>query len=314
MQRSRLRRAGGSALGSGWLLWWLPALAAPDRLEIGIDCAALEAERRAAIEARIRPDLLALGVHAGTLELACDGARASASFRAPGGATAHRFEPRVSDPALLVDQLVALGTRAAEPERSPEEAPPLPDRTPTRAKAEPAVIEVQAPEPPANETQRGRSPQLLVGATSELWLSDPRVALGLRGGGGLPIGSSVQLLGSAGFETTLSQPRGVGARHLLFGGELELSPRDFPTLALGAFASLMIFDAPREILPDNQASLLPMLSLRAGVPVAWQEHYLMLNAFLRAYERSRSVNVDGVEVLSMPVVTVGASIELRFDL
>jgi hypothetical protein len=260
--------------------------------------------------------------------LSCDAGYVRVSWSTPGATDRALVAPAAEDDRRLVDQLVALAEAVTQPAATEPEPIPLPEETPQSVTASdrPASVEVQQSPP----VERGRSDEpakavpsqpdeakplgaLVLGAAGELWATEAAGVVGLRAGLGHNLGSEVLLFLMTGFETSVEQPDGIGARQFSIALELELARPRWLLLAIGAGVSGLIVDVPPEIAPTSGSSIVPILTFRATVPLNSGNPVVALGPALRLYERYREVRIDGMRALRIPAQTAALLLDVRFE-
>jgi hypothetical protein len=150
------------------------SLAEPGRAQLRVECAALEDEARAAVEARAEAELVSEPLPEGEVSITCTATTATVVWAPRDGERRERRVDLTGDQATIEDAI--LGALHA---LLFEEAHPPPPPAPVVEPVAPPERE-PAPDEPPRETTAGRRIHVagIVGADAELWHGDISVALG----------------------------------------------------------------------------------------------------------------------------------------
>lgn len=323
------------------LLSLAPSARADASPTVQIDCADLDQDARAALEARALGILLVNG-GLGELSLACNGGLALAAWRSDSGQLKTLGEPRAAQADALaarettIEQLVDLAARllpapadtgaaagasaaqdvpalAQSPaeDSAAREAPPAPLASPFDA-----FSERPQPTPPPSEAVAPAEtfPALRVGAAAEIWDGRMCCTAGFVLGAAVPLSGALRLGTSGSFELGVSEVSGVSVRHARFGLDLELQNASWLAVSGGAYVSALWVEATNVVTPETVMSVQPVLALQTFARLPAGPHELAAGPVLRAYAKERELRVDGALVARQPAFTVGLTVELRIRL
>jgi hypothetical protein len=266
--------------------------AAEDRVAVGIeiriDCSALNAEARNALEARARADLQVRGVSEGRLGVTCTSRDVTLTF----DAAQRRSSRSLPLGALSIDALLAvlddLAGDAREEPTAPvvvaARPPPSPRRTSRRTLGARAAVRVEAWGTSAFAT--GPRADVLVG----IGTVDVLAGLGAGFAAGALRGLSADLI------------------DVVVGAEFRFGPKDLLRVGAGVLGGFFHVRAPAALSPSAAGRITPglWLGVRAALPLG--PVVLSLSPDLRGYLRPKTANVDASKVFGLPPVAPGASI------
>lgn len=154
------------------------SLAEPGRARLRLECAALDEEARAAVEARAEAELVSEPLPEGEVSVTCSATTATVVWAPRDGEHRERKVDLTADPATIEDAiLAALHALLFEEAQPPTVAPPVVEPV------APPKPEPTAPEPlPETTAPRRMHVAGVVGADAELWHGDISVALGVYTG------------------------------------------------------------------------------------------------------------------------------------
>jgi hypothetical protein len=326
----RVRASGPRSVGPAKVAWhvlcaWTGAVSlglspahADSTVEVIVDCPALDGEHQAAVEARVRTDLLVKKAERGRLVLTCSADQAAAQWQSKDG-VATTETATLAVPSGLVDQLLALALRAtADAQVEAHRAGPKPTRpTPelvsgpvdTHAAEPPAASPTNPPTDVARQQPAGTTHlSLSLGATAEAWRGDLAGALGPR----LGVGASSQqwlgleLVGALQWAPQQSEAVSATEVELAVEGRVRAYGVVWANAALGVSGLLVSTRLEQTADSDNLLVATAWAGVRAaldlGGPTLW------MGPELRMHTASRLVRVHGRDVFTVPAATVGLAV------
>jgi hypothetical protein len=294
---------------------------------VTVKCAELSGEDSAQVEARVRANLLSAGLEPEAVELSCEAETAQTQVTGNGQQVMARSD-RAASPvkeALLASADGALAAWSAQATGA-QPSQPLPEPVPTRA-ADPAPAPALAAAPttpltpppsrvpdsrpaPDSSTKRA-STWLSAGPRSELWSDGSGLGAQL---GLLRNLSSTFLALHAAYLVSLPTSTRFSAYELQFGAQAGWQPAGLLGLRGALGLGLSVFSAtPSEgvsVQSGSTNSTLPCLSVELSRPIEFGALALLPAAGLRAFTRTRSVLIDGQQVLALPALALEASLSL----
>jgi hypothetical protein len=301
-------------------------LQAEPALEVVVDCPPLDAERRAAVEARVRADLLVKRLAQGRLTITCGTDQATVQWRT-GAEPPATETAALADSSELVDQLLALALQAtSRPSQPPRPAAAEPGSAPQPepvARAEPAQPAVQRLSPPApaaghfspsatRPLSRITRLSLSAGASAEAWSGDLAGAFGPRLGLGVSWEerAGLELVGAV--QWAPQQSEGVSATQLEVAVESRLRVYGRWWLSGAVGVSDLRVSTELERSEDSEKLLVETawLAGRGAFDVAPLTAWV--GPELHVYSAARIVRIEGRDVFSVPAVTaaLGAGLTL----
>jgi hypothetical protein len=260
-------------------------------LEIRVDCSALDAEAKNALEARARADLQVRGISQGRLGVTCTSRDVTLAFGA-GGRTSSRSLPL---DGLSIDVLLAaLDDLASEAQDERVE--------PTA----PAVV--APPPPPSTPPTPRRALSVRAAVRVEAWATTV-FATGPRADVQLGIGRVDVIAGfGAGFAAGALHSFSADLIDVVLGAEVRFGPRDVLRVGAGILGGFFHVHAPAALSPGAADRTTPglWLDVRAALPLG--PVVLSLSPDLRGYLRPKTVSVDSRGAFGLPPVAPGASI------
>lgn len=315
-----------AAFGSARILAPEAARAAESPVVVAVDCPALGAEQRAALESRANAELL-VRQESGTLVVVCEKGRAQLSWHSSKGTSPRTSVPLAADERVTVDRVLGefdrLLNEAADAPSSAEDdvgglasapsAPPVTKPLPATA-SDPGVVLSPPPSIPKEREDASGSIGVSAGAALELWSSSVAGALGpnvrvevaLQSHWVLDVGGSVRW--------TLLAPDGVsGSLVRLHAGVIYVLD-DARRFRIGALGLVDVLRATPEA--SLHTASVNHTVLGAGLHV----DYVLLDAPFRVVTgptlsgRLGAVRVEfgDQQVFSIPAVAVGWSVEGLF--
>jgi hypothetical protein len=299
--------------------------AAASEADVTVSCPELSAEDRAQVEARVRASLLSASRSPASVELSCDVAAAQSQVTGNGHQVTLRTDRSASavKEVLLASAENAILAWSAELASGPEDSTLPPPAPPPAAEPvaapQPASVPAVAPTPEPNrvpDTQptahsRPASTWLFAGPRVELWSGGS----GLGGQLGLQqkFGSAF-VAGHGGYLLNLPPSSQFSAHELQFGAQIGWQPQSLFGLRGALGVGVSVFGATPAAGVSAQggstSSTLLCLSVELSRPVEFGALALLPAAGLRGFTRSRSVLVDGEQVLALPALTLEASLNL----
>jgi len=285
---------------------------------VTVRCEELSNEDAAQIEARVRANLLSAGLTPTDLVLSCNATSVQTEVRGQGRRATVRTERNASPlkEALLTSADAALDGWVNEPNAP---GPTAPAPTPP-----PAASPTPAPEPRAtaekSPSQRAAINRLAVAPSpSTTWFFAGMRAEPWRDGFGLGAQLGAEHVFGAGFASIqggylFGFPSSTlfSAREVQFGAQLGWQPQrllgvrgafGFGLSVLGASPAAGV-SSPSDIT----SSAAPFLSVELSRPLQLTDIGLLPVIGLRAFPNARSVQVNGQPALTLPAVTMEASL------
>jgi hypothetical protein len=293
---------------------------------VTVDCTALDAEHRAALEARARSGLI-VRHEVGTLVFTCAGQAGAVAWTPASGETS-RGEvalPQNADAAierLLEDaeRLLVASHAAAAPAPAPAAAVPVPQPEPPKAALPPVASAAPELEAPAGSSERppgegaGLPFGVAAGASIEIWDSVPALGPGMLlrwyAAGQLRLDAGGTLLWST------AERLGITGRLVRFhlGGELAFG--EGQRFRVGARVLIDALkanpDAALGVDAATDTSAAARLHAHYAVPLVDTLH-LVLGPYLGVRAAPVRVELGSSEAFRIPAITAGAEILLEWD-
>jgi hypothetical protein len=262
-------------------------------IEVRIDCSALDAEAKNALEARARADLQVRGVSHGRLGVTCTSRDVTLTFDA-----AQRFSRSLPLTALSIDALLGALDDLAGDARE--------ERSPAPADQEPAAVAVR-PRPSPRRTSR-RTLGARAAVHVEAW-GTSAFATGPRADVFVGIGRLDVVAGfGAGFAAGVQHGLSADLVDVVLGAEFRFGPKDVLRVGAGVLGGFFHVHAPAALSPSAADRTTPGLWLGARAALPLGRVVLSLSPDLRGYLRPKTVNVDKSKVFGLPPVAPGVSI------
>lgn len=303
------------------LCWAIcPVSARASDYPIDVDCPAWRADAAAQVEARVRTTLLAEGLEAHQVSIACTASGTiEVAVRSEHGALlvpVVRRAERVEDDVVRTVEGALRQLIPPPPEPEPEPEPPasvLPPPAPPAA-AVPPVLPRPAPVPrrELEVAPAVRTTELYVSSTGELWGklaalgADAGLSVGTRSVGyGLALGARTAL----GEADTFELNELSGSIRIAFTSRSPLGLR----LTFGAGASLLM-TSPSSSLVAGSPTLLGAACFEAKVsrPFWFGDIALSPELGARLFSANRNVVVDTREEAVVPVVVPQVALSARY--
>ena len=326
--KRRARRAVGACRGvaAAFLLALCaraqgPATAAAD-IHVTVDCPALDAEHRAALEARAKSDLI-VRHETGSLVFQCIGPAGAVAWTPASGQTLRAEITLPSNADAAIDALLESAERLlvtshdAPPAAAP--SPPLVVSTPA-AETPPPPQPVVAPPPeapavrpePSQKASRGVPLGVAAGAALEIWDWVPALGPGVLLG--WYVAPQLRLEAGGTLLFTTEDNLGIGGRlvRLHAGGELALGDERRFRLGAGVLVeTLKATDSDGgESAQDTAYGGRLHGHFAAPLSSAWNAAF---GPFLSGRAAPVKVELGSTEAFRIPVVTGGLEIQLEWD-
>jgi hypothetical protein len=341
-------------MGAGGVLFASrPTWAGPSDIAVRMSCPLLSDASAAEFEARAKVDLSVRASRGGELEVICDNLAARLRWRARGGVWSTRAMPPAATPATLVDallvsskELVEEATRieqrgnadvrseASEPSAPvPPNAADIPDapsepapnrvrqtlrtaeETPDPAQRDSATPSLDRPDGPSEPAPKWAA-GILVGTQAALFSVQGRGMVGPSLGVFLPLprGFVAYLIGEydVGFGAGDIVSVRVAAASAVVAR--QFGPARAFEIGVGGLVGSVSADADPPYQPTSRSQIFGGAVARGRYALRYEAWRFAFGPDVRFHGFRTEVAVDGAEVWSVPVLSVGLALEVSRDL
>jgi hypothetical protein len=282
------------------------ALAEPGRARLRVECAALEDEARAAVEARAEAELVSEPLPEGEVSVTCSATTATLAWAPKDGEPRERKVDLAADRATIEDAILAALHELLFEQAHPPPPPPPPVVKPVA----PLEPEETTDEPPPPETPAPHRVRVagIVGADAELWHGGISVALGAYTGIAISPWKRWTMSLVLAPEWGLGSTNGISAWGLRAFARVDYAVVSRVELGLGVSGRALwanATDATTSQLVGTTAGA--TLSARYVLPVG----PIALSAGPRLELLARPIEVDfaGSEVFRVPTFVAGVTLD-----